>query len=209
MDRYGQVSVRTNHYSVPVRLIRRQVRVLVHACEVVIYDGRTEVARHERRVAKGGVRLGLDHYLEALLRKPTALPGATALDQARAAGRFVHSGARRLMGSSAQGARRRRGHAHADQGVAASPAHGPHTCRRRPRSSPGRGGPDRGRGRAGGPQAAADTYAEHPNTAEARPAGSLPSPVTSLAAYDALLRHPARHRPPQGRTTVPLNATGA
>ncbi|GGW74445.1 hypothetical protein GCM10010381_69020 [Streptomyces xantholiticus] len=46
---------------------------------MVVYDGRTEVARHER--------LDLDHYLEGLLRKPGALPGATALDQARAAGK--------------------------------------------------------------------------------------------------------------------------
>ncbi|MFE2970632.1 hypothetical protein ACFXKC_44865 [Streptomyces sp. NPDC059340] len=32
MDRSGQVSVRTNRYSVPVWLIGRQVRVLLHAC---------------------------------------------------------------------------------------------------------------------------------------------------------------------------------
>ncbi|MFD9510336.1 Mu transposase domain-containing protein [Streptomyces mirabilis] len=31
MDRYAQVTVRRNHYSVPVRLIGRQVRVLLHA----------------------------------------------------------------------------------------------------------------------------------------------------------------------------------
>jgi hypothetical protein len=35
------------------------------------------------------VRLELDHYLEALLRKPGALPGATVLEQARAAGRYI------------------------------------------------------------------------------------------------------------------------
>lgn len=34
-------------------------------------------------------RLELDHYLEALIRKPGALPGATALEQARAAGKFT------------------------------------------------------------------------------------------------------------------------
>ncbi|MFE5402738.1 hypothetical protein ACFQ9Z_15400 [Streptomyces sp. NPDC056580] len=31
----------------------------------------------------------LDHYLEALLRKPGAFPGSTALEQARSAGRFT------------------------------------------------------------------------------------------------------------------------
>ncbi|MFJ7280986.1 IS21 family transposase [Kitasatospora sp. NPDC098663] len=89
VDRYGQVSVRTNRYSVPVRLIGRTVRVMLHASDLVVYDGREEVARHERLIAKGGTRLDLDHYLEALVRKPGALPGATALEQARSAGRFT------------------------------------------------------------------------------------------------------------------------
>jgi hypothetical protein len=40
-------------------------------------------------VAKGAVVLELDHYLEVLQRKPGALPGATALVQARASGAFA------------------------------------------------------------------------------------------------------------------------
>ena len=40
-------------------------------------------------MAKSGARLDLDHHLEALLRKPGALPGSTALEQARAAGKFT------------------------------------------------------------------------------------------------------------------------
>jgi hypothetical protein len=59
------------------------------AFHLVVYDDRVEVARHERLMAKAGSRLDLDHYLEALVRKPGALPGATALEQARAAGRFT------------------------------------------------------------------------------------------------------------------------
>jgi len=55
----------------------------------VVFDGRTEVAVHQRLPVKGGTWLELDHYLETLLRKPGALPGATALEQARAAGRFT------------------------------------------------------------------------------------------------------------------------
>jgi len=89
VDRYGQVTVRMNRYSVPVRLAGRKVRVLLGACELAVYDGRTLVARHERLATRGQSRLELDHYLEGLLRKPGALPGATALDQARAAGKFT------------------------------------------------------------------------------------------------------------------------
>ncbi|MFD0035783.1 Mu transposase domain-containing protein [Streptomyces sp. NPDC055059] len=89
VDRYSQITVRTNRYSVPVRLIGKKVRVMLHASHLVVYDQNVEVARHERLIAKCGTRLELDHYLEALVRKPGALPGATALEQARSAGRFT------------------------------------------------------------------------------------------------------------------------
>jgi transposase len=89
VDRFSRIPVRTNYYSVPVRLIGRRVRVLLHASELVVFDGRREVAWHERLLAKSSERLELDHYLEALVRKPGALPGATALEQARAAGKFT------------------------------------------------------------------------------------------------------------------------
>jgi hypothetical protein len=89
VDRFSQISVRTNRYSVPVRLIGRMVRVMLHASELVVYDGQKEVARHERLIAKGQIRHDLDHYLEALVRKPGGFPGATALEQARSAGKFT------------------------------------------------------------------------------------------------------------------------
>jgi len=55
-----------------------------------------KLARCERLIAKAGCRLELG-YLEALIRKPNALPGATALEQAGPAGKFtpahkVHGG---------------------------------------------------------------------------------------------------------------------
>jgi hypothetical protein len=89
VDRYSQVTVHSNRYSVPVRLIGRQVRALLHANRIEIYEGTSLVAEHERFMGKGGSQLDLDHYLEGLLRKPGALPGATALEQARAAGKFT------------------------------------------------------------------------------------------------------------------------
>ena len=89
VDRYAQVTVRMNKYSVPARMVGRQVRVLLNASDLIVYDGKTEIARHERLMTKGETRVDLDHYLEVLLRKPGALPGATALEQARASGRFT------------------------------------------------------------------------------------------------------------------------
>ncbi|MFE5923204.1 hypothetical protein [Streptomyces sp. NPDC056468] len=81
--------MRTNSYSVPVRLIGRTVRVLLHANDLVVYDRDQEVARRERLSTKCDTRLELDHYVEVLIRKPGALLGATALEQARAAGKFA------------------------------------------------------------------------------------------------------------------------
>lgn len=89
VDRYARVTVRQCHYSVPVGLIGRTVRVSLRASELVIFDGRREVAHHARLVRKGTQALVLDHYLEVLTRKPGALPGATALVQARESGMFT------------------------------------------------------------------------------------------------------------------------
>ena len=89
VDRHARVTVRQCLYSVPARLIGRIVRVQLGASQVRIFDRATQVAAHERLVARGGQSLILDHYLEVLQRKPGALPGATALAQARAAGTFT------------------------------------------------------------------------------------------------------------------------
>jgi transposase len=107
VDRYAQVMVRCNQYSVPARFIGHRLRVKLSASTVTVFDKNTVVARHQRAIGKGVKILDLDHYLEILLRKPGALPGATALAQARAAGMFtaVHdafwAGARKGLGDSA------------------------------------------------------------------------------------------------------------
>ncbi len=106
VDRYARVIVRQCHYSVPAHLIGHRVRAVLRASELVVFDGRTQVARHERATVRGSQSLVLDHYLEVLVRKPGALPGATALVQARAAGTFsaVHeafwAAARKAHGDS-------------------------------------------------------------------------------------------------------------
>ncbi len=89
VDRYARVIVRQCHYSVPAKLIGQRVRVSLRASELVVYNGRIEVARHARSVRKGSQTLVLDHYLEVLARKPGALPGATPLAQARGNGTFT------------------------------------------------------------------------------------------------------------------------
>ncbi|PZR87116.1 MAG: IS21 family transposase [Candidatus Nephthysia bennettiae] len=89
VDRYARIIIRQCHYSVPAHLIGHRVRAVLRASELLVFDGRRQVARHERATVRGSQTLVLDHYLEVLIRKPGALPGATALVQARAAGTFT------------------------------------------------------------------------------------------------------------------------
>jgi transposase len=89
VDARARVCVRQNYYSVPARYAGRRLPVRLSASSIEVLDGPRVVARHERAAGKYGEILVLDHYLEVLRRKPGALPGATALAQARAAGTFT------------------------------------------------------------------------------------------------------------------------
>jgi transposase len=89
VDRYARVNVRQCYYSVPARLIGARVRVSLSAEDLRVFDASALVATHERSTNRGGSTLVLDHYLEILLGKPGALPGSTALAQARASGAFT------------------------------------------------------------------------------------------------------------------------
>ena len=107
VDNRARVCVRQNYYSVPARLAGRRVAVRLSAMTVEALDGPRVVAAHERSAGKYCEILVLDHYLEVLKYKPGALPGATALAQARAAGAFTAShqrywdAARRARGDAA------------------------------------------------------------------------------------------------------------
>jgi len=89
VDRSSMITVRMARYSVPAGLIGRRVRVSLRASELLVFDGRTQVAVHGRVAARSGSSVQLDHYLEVLRIKPGALPGSTALARARAAGTFT------------------------------------------------------------------------------------------------------------------------
>ena len=91
VDHKARVCVRQAYYSVPVHLAGRRVRVRLGASHLEILEGSKIVARHQRSLHKGTETLTLDHYLEILVRKPGAMPGATALIQARRAGTFTEA----------------------------------------------------------------------------------------------------------------------
>jgi transposase len=107
VDQRARVCVRQNYYSVPARYAGRRLPVRLSARAVEVLDGSRVVAPHQRAAGKYAEILVLDHYLEVLKIKPGALPGATALAQARAAGVFTPAhqdywnAARRKLGDAA------------------------------------------------------------------------------------------------------------
>ncbi|WP_408612796.1 IS21 family transposase [Glycomyces luteolus] len=79
------------YYSVPARFIGRKVRVSLRANELLVFDGRKVIARHQRLARRYDFSDHLDHYLEILAAKPGALAGSTALAQARESGAFTEA----------------------------------------------------------------------------------------------------------------------
>jgi transposase len=107
VDTKGRVCVRQCFYSVPQHLAGREVTVRLGARALSALAEGKVAASHARSLHKVTEDLVLDHYLEILTRKPGAMPGSTALVQARASGAFGPSHdafwteARRRLGDGA------------------------------------------------------------------------------------------------------------
>jgi transposase len=94
VDAKARICVRQSYYSVPAHLAGARVSVALGARTFIVRDARPGrpalvVAEHTRSLHKNTQTLVLDHYLEVLARRPGALPAATALVTARAAGVFT------------------------------------------------------------------------------------------------------------------------
>jgi hypothetical protein len=79
--------VLTNFYSVPLP-VGVEVQAKVYSTYVEIWHQGQCVARHERCFDRQQKVLDLEHYLEALTKKPGAFAGSTPLEQWRAQGRW-------------------------------------------------------------------------------------------------------------------------
>jgi hypothetical protein len=86
----GCAKVLTNFYSVPLP-VGLEVQAKVHSAYVEIWHQGECVARHERCFNRQQKILNLEHYLDALTKKPGAFAGSTALEQWRAQGRWPAS----------------------------------------------------------------------------------------------------------------------
>ncbi len=88
VDAKGRISVRRNHYSVPIHLAHGTVEVRAHAQRIEAWSSGQLVAVHERLQGLHGERLELDHYVELLWNKPGALDRSRPLRQLRDRGRW-------------------------------------------------------------------------------------------------------------------------
>lgn len=88
VDQKSRVIVKTNRYSVPVRLVGRQVDVRISPLEVEVSHQDRVVARHPRLHLRHTERLELDHYLDLLRERPGAFAGSLPLYQERERGTF-------------------------------------------------------------------------------------------------------------------------
>jgi transposase len=90
VDAKARICVRQCFYSVPARLTGTRIAYDLGAESLTVWDGAVVAARHARALHRKAEVLDIDHYLEVLWAKPGAMPGSTALAQARASGRFTH-----------------------------------------------------------------------------------------------------------------------
>jgi transposase len=88
VDKMGRICVKTNRYSVPIRLAHRTVEARLHALRLEVRHEGKVVATPERQQGKHEEQLDLDHYLELLLDRPAALAQSRPLRQARDGGRW-------------------------------------------------------------------------------------------------------------------------
>ena len=82
VDKYATFSYGTNRYSVPDYLVGRMVEVKVYANQLKAYFNNLPVCRQERQYGKYLWQIDIEHYLRTLARKPGALHGSVALQQA-------------------------------------------------------------------------------------------------------------------------------
>lgn len=82
VDKWSSVTVMGSHYSVPDKLVGKEVSVRLYSEKISVFHGGEKVAAHERSYKQGAWVLKLRHYLDTFLRKPGALKGSLALKQA-------------------------------------------------------------------------------------------------------------------------------
>jgi transposase len=79
VSKISTITFDNNQYSVPGSYVSQRVWVKGFVDQVIVVAQNQMIAQHKRVYEDGGIHLQLDHYLEALLRKPRAVRDARAM----------------------------------------------------------------------------------------------------------------------------------
>lgn len=79
VSKISTITFDTNQYSVPCAYVGQRVWVKGFVDHVIVVAQNQVIAEHNRSYESGGLHPQLDHYLEALLRKPRAIRDARAM----------------------------------------------------------------------------------------------------------------------------------
>ncbi|TGA95455.1 IS21 family transposase [Sporolactobacillus shoreae] len=82
VDKYATLVIDQSHYSVPDHLVGEMVHVKIYTNRIQCYYDGEKIAEHQRLAGNHEWSLHLDHYVRTLMKKPGALAGSTALQQA-------------------------------------------------------------------------------------------------------------------------------
>lgn len=78
VNKSSLITVETNHYSVPCEYVGQAVWVKIFVDRIIIVAQNQVIAQHARSYERNQMITVLDHYLEALLKKPRAIRDAHA-----------------------------------------------------------------------------------------------------------------------------------
>ncbi|MCL0081398.1 IS21 family transposase [Peptococcaceae bacterium] len=82
VDKYATIVVDQNHYSVPDTHVGKQVFVKIYSGQIQCFFEENKIAEHPRLTGNHEWAMQLTHYLETYKKKPGALAGSMALQQA-------------------------------------------------------------------------------------------------------------------------------
>lgn len=83
VDKYSTICVDNCHYSVPDIYVGEFIFTKIYTSQIHCYHNGEKIAQHERKYGHNEWSIKIEHYLKTLKKKPGALAGSTALQQAQ------------------------------------------------------------------------------------------------------------------------------
>lgn len=81
VDKWSTICMSGTHYSVPDIYVGKSVNVKIYSEKIVIFDGESKIAAHERSYKSNEWKISFEHYLRTLTRKPGAVGSSVAMSQ--------------------------------------------------------------------------------------------------------------------------------